>query len=391
MRPFLLLTVCLLLTSAAFSVAGTDTMKVINWNIEWFGKGSFSKVSTQTQKVKILMQAMDADVYALTEIVSVDSLESVTNALGPDFSWYVSSYGSFAASPASPDYAGAQKLAFIYRRSRVKVNSRRPFLKSSASAYYSFASGRFPFLVQTEIRGADSSWHPLSFIIIHAKAMSDETSCNRRTNGAHELKDSLDLYFPDENFLLLGDFNDDLDESICSGAGHSNYEVFVTDTARYAALTLPLSLAGVSSIAGFSSFLDHVIASNELAQYYVPGSATSLKNFVTALVPDYVSQVSDHYPTLTKYILKDEAGTVVTASQQSFALRLFPNPAQGQLTVQTPVSCFFQIMAPDGRRMQNGELPAGGNTLDLKSMQAGIYYLIAWNEQGRVARQFVLL
>lgn len=373
------------------AAAQSDTFKVINWNIEWFGKGSKSHVSAQTEKVKLLMQEMNADVYALTEIVNVDSLESVVSSLGGDFGWYVSSYGSFAPAPASPDYAGAQKLAFVYRKSKVQVTERRPFMKSSSSAYNSFASGRFPFYVAAEVKGADDNWHPVKFLIIHAKAMSDNSSCNRRSNGAKELKDSLDLYFPHDNFLILGDFNDDLDVSICTGDPISNYQNFVSDTARYQALTLPLSLAGVSSISGYPSFLDHVIASNEMAAYYVPGSATSLKSYVTGLAPDYVSKVSDHYPTSTLFVLDDhDHSTLAALTPGAPVCQLFPNPAQGQVTVSVAQQAKFQFRNTQGEVLSSGGLKPGRNSLSLTGTAPGIYWLMVWNEQGKSVQKLVV-
>jgi len=377
-------------------MAGTapDTLKVINWNLEWFGKGSPHNAATQAQKVRQLMLAMNADVYALVEVVNVDTLESVVSGLGPDYGWYVSTFGSFAASPASPDYNGAQKLAIVYRKSKVNIGTRRAFLKTSSNAYYYFSSGRFPYLVETEIKGADSLWYPVTFVIVHAKAMSDAVSCNRRTYGAKEMKDSLDLYYPEANFLVLGDFNDDLDTSICSGSGSSNYTAFVNDPARYNPLTLPASELGVNSISGYGSFLDHVIASNEMAAYYVPGSATVLQSFVKDLVPSYTSQVSDHYPVQTQYLLRQETtgigGIFAATGPAGFSLQAFPNPAHGALTITTAQACLYQLVAPNGQVLQSGQLIAGSNQVNVSRVAPGLYWLMAWNEKGKVIRQLVV-
>jgi hypothetical protein len=45
------------------------------------------------------------------------------------------------------------------------------------------------------------------------------------------LKDSLDVEFPNANVMLLGDFNDDVDQSVAGNP--SSYQKMVEDTARY--------------------------------------------------------------------------------------------------------------------------------------------------------------
>jgi hypothetical protein len=45
------------------------------------------------------------------------------------------------------------------------------------------------------------------------------------------LKDSLDVEFPNANVMLLGDFNDDVDQSVIGNP--SSYQKMVEDTARY--------------------------------------------------------------------------------------------------------------------------------------------------------------
>jgi hypothetical protein len=46
------------------------------------------------------------------------------------------------------------------------------------------------------------------------------------------LKDSLDVNYPDANIILLGDYNDDVDQSVIAG-NPSSYQKLVEDTARY--------------------------------------------------------------------------------------------------------------------------------------------------------------
>lgn len=368
-RLFLLL---VMLFSSVIHASNPDTITVVNWNLEWFADGSTHDPAFQTNGVRRLMDSLDADIYALEEVVNTDSLDAIVTGLGSDFSYYVSAFGSFASSPADPDYTSAQKLAFVYRKSKVQVLDRRAFLKGSPTSYYEFASGRYPFLVETLLRGKDSVWQPVTFIVLHAKADGDNSSCNRRSDGAQEIKDSLDAFYPDKKFLLLGDFNDDLDVSICSAAA-SNYKMFVNDSAHYKALTLPLSLAGINSIYGYESFLDHVVVSDEMYPYYVAGSAHSLHTYVTDIIPSYSYDISDHFPTITKYVLEESATFVEHVNTAAYVAS--NNPVSETLCIyaNAPVSC--SLINDLGLLVWTKEIQTGSQRIDVSALPSGIYFL----------------
>ncbi|MBS1629743.1 MAG: T9SS type A sorting domain-containing protein [Bacteroidetes bacterium] len=366
--------------------SSADTFQVINWNIEYFGDPGHHNPATQTADVRSLMMAMDADVYALCEIVDRDSLAAIVRSLPGGYDFVISSFGSFAPDPGSPEYASAQKLALVYRRSRLRNPRPRALLGNSQPAYYNFSSGRFPFEVDVELLCRDSVWRPFSFIVLHAKAMTDGSSCSRRIAGCHELKDTLDRYFPSQAFLLLGDFNDDLDVSNCLSATESNYAYMIDDSNHYVALTLPLSRTGAASTAGYNSMIDHVVASDEMARNYVPGSAEILKNMVKALIPPYSNDVSDHYPVRTKYLLDWGPTSVPATTQISASLTVFPNPAHDQIGFSSALTGegIVRIYELNGRLMMQQKIRAG-ETLSIRSLAPGSY-LIRLAQAGVVTR-----
>ena len=53
-------------------------------------------------------------------------------------------------------------------------------------------------------------------IVLHAKAMSDMDSWQRRVDASRALKTYLDGTWPSAKVLVIGDFNDDVDVSISS-------------------------------------------------------------------------------------------------------------------------------------------------------------------------------
>lgn len=362
-----------------------DTLDVVNWNLEWFADGDTHDATRQVQKTQQLMNIIDADVYALCEIVNTDSLQNMVARLNGDYGYIVSQFGSFAYDPGSPDYATAQKLALVYRKSVVRNATGRPLLRSSQNAYYNFSSGRFPFLVQAEVKGRDGDWKPVSFIVLHAKAYSDYSSCQRRLWGANEMKDTLDTYFSNARFLIAGDFNDDLNGTICGPGNNSTYINIVkdsTDNNSYHSPTLPLSLSGEYSIEGFSNLIDHVVASNEMYRYYLPGSARSLRTSVQSWVDDYENDVSDHYPILSRYVL-DDATTAAEHIAAEAGFRIFPNPAREQLCISWKGASHitYVVQGLDGRTWKSGILARPGS-IPLGALAAGMYLLRCGMEDG---------
>jgi hypothetical protein len=375
------------LTSANVSASAGDTLRVVNWNIEYFGDPSHHTPSIQVAGVRTLMSTINADLYAICEVVDVDSFAAVVNSLPGNYGYLVSPFGSFASSPSSSGYKSAQKLGFVYRKSLVRNPSGRAMMSSSSSAYYNFSSGRFPYQVDAEVLGKDSVWHPITFIILHAKAYTDDASCSRRVDGCRELKDTLDRYFAATTFLLLGDYNDDFDITNCSSAfTGSNYAVMVNDSAHYKALTLPISKAGAFSIDGYSSLIDHVIASNEMAPYYVPGSAEVLRTLVKSTVSNYDNNVSDHFPVQTRYVLNGLPATSVSGIKHKTELLIYPNPAKDVLHISNsqPIWTGCMIYDLSGRLLHKETLPANG-ILDVHALSNGVYLLQAIDGQGNVA------
>jgi len=375
------LVLCLFQGPLLFAQAPSlDTLNIVNWNIQYFGDASHhSNVSLQVNGVRNMMNAMNADIYAFCEVVNIDSFASVINSLPGDYGYLVAGFGSFANSPSSSGYASAQKLAIAYRKDRVRNLAGRAFMSSSSSAYSNFSSGRFPFLVTAEVLGKDQAWHSLHFLILHAKAYSDATSCQRRIDGCAELKDSLDHYYSQKPFLLLGDYNDDLDTSICAGATESNYALLLHDSLNYKPETLDISMAGAFSIDGYTSLIDHVIASPAMYSYYLPGSAKSLRNLSKQVDPAYDSHISDHFPVLTRYML-DHALPNAVSSPVFPNISLYPNPVNGSLYVSGINWERALVMDLNGNRIKSVSILSGPQ-IDLDFLKAGTYFIQFFNHE----------
>ncbi|MBO9150602.1 T9SS-dependent choice-of-anchor J family protein [Chitinophaga sp. GCM10012297] len=298
------------------SLSGTSlrSLKVVNWNMEWFGHPQFGPTNEalqQTNALKVL-KSLDADIYALVEVVDTVRLKAIVDSM-PGYRYTVSDFGSRVDSITSPQYDSAQKLAFVYREDLVKNLRTYGVLRKNASAdaYFNWSSGRFPYLMEAMVNlNGDSA--RIHFIVIHAKANTGDgpadyiESWHRRRNGAKELKDTLDAHFAYKNVLVLGDFNDDFDRTITAQMAPdttTSYIDFKLDSLDYIPLTYALSLAKQRSTASFADMIDHAMGTNEMQYAYLPGSARVVRS-VESLIPSYSNFTSDHFPILSRYDLR---------------------------------------------------------------------------------------
>jgi hypothetical protein len=195
-----------------------------------------------------------------------------------------------------------------------------------------FSSGRLPYLVkiETNIGGIKKE---INLIDLHARANSgsDISRYNMRKYDAELLKDSLDVEFPNANFMILGDFNDDVKASVIAG-NPSSYQKIVEDTSHYNPLTLEISKAGAYSFLSSGGFLDHIVISNELTDQYIANSIAVYdpRNDIS----NYTNTTSDHGPVIARFELKkDVLSTVDFGTNKDYFVQAYPNPATDVLNV----------------------------------------------------------
>lgn len=332
------------------SINPAGTLEVVNWNVEWFGSPLQDPKNDelQQQNVTTVFNNLKADIFALVEVVNEDRLKTVVASM-PGYDYVIGNYGShtnpFASSP-SP-VGEAQKLAFVYNTSVIKKLSARPLLSKGLNTredlsnpnYNDWASGRFPFLMEAEVT-LSCVTQKVNFVLVHAKANTSptNTSYDRRAAGARALHDSLQLLFPNDNLVMLGDFNDDLDVSITAGKTTTSWSSFTTDGASYTALTLPLSLAGKRSTVSHDNVIDHVVVSNEMEPYYMDQTAT-VRTDVTGMVSNYGNTTSDHYPVFTRYRFAEPVAPVVSVCPAAQAFCVNSNGTYTIPAFEATASC----------------------------------------------------
>lgn len=366
-----------------------DTLKVVNWNIEWFG-GSLGPAndSLQEENVKKVLKNINADIYGLSEVVSTARMQNVVNQM-PGYALYV---GDFCSNYTN--CTNAQKLAFIYRTSVIQPIRTYAVLKQggSDSAYYNWSSGRFPYLLDADVK-MNGVTQRVQFIVIHAKANTSDyvVSYNRRKAGAKELHDTLAVQYSSSNWIVLGDYNDDLDKTITTQLLPDTTTSFISfkNDPTFKLVSLPLSLAGIPSTASYKDIIDHVTISDDMHRFYVPNSARVLKDEALAWISDFSNTTSDHYPVITRYVLSNAAPVAVATPavivkrerpEETSSYRIHSLPGQLQIVPGTgdhmPIEAVLfnlngqRLMAVNGRdiiRMATSNYAPGVYILQIRS------------------------
>jgi hypothetical protein len=313
----------------------TETFDIVSYNLEFFGSDvkNTSNVefgptddALQIDNVAKVMNKLNADVYVVQEVSddpSLDILIQKLNINGKTFDKTISPVWSYSFNPADPNFP-PQKLVVLYNTQTTKVKKTRVMFSELYNNVRSgnttltnypggngasfFSSGRLPYMVEieTNIAGVKKN---INIIDLHARANSgtDISKYNMRKYDVEFLKDSLDAHYPDTDFMILGDYNDDVKASVIAG-NPSSYQKLVEDTARYNALTLDISRAGVYSFLSSGGFLDHIITSNELTDEYVPNSIAVYDPRTD--ISNYVNTTSDHGPVIARFEFKKSEQTI---------------------------------------------------------------------------------
>jgi endonuclease/exonuclease/phosphatase family metal-dependent hydrolase len=258
---------------------GTDsTFEVVSWNIEWFPKNG----QVTADSVKIIIQSLAADVYALQEIDDTTLLKQV-----------VSTIPGYACHFKFSHYGG---LAYVYNTNTVQVNAKYEIYTSQP---YWNAFPRSPQVLELTFNNED-------YVIIdnHLKCCGDgvldlnDTSDeeNRRLRAVNLLKTYIDSIFSNDKVIVVGDWNDILTDPTSNNVFNS----FLNDS-DYLFVDFPVALGSSAnfSFPTWPSHLDHILISDELfADFSKPNSELSCIR-----IDDYMSSwsaydynISDHRP-----------------------------------------------------------------------------------------------
>ena len=395
--PFILLCLSLYNSNTARSQSTAGTLDVVSWNMEWFGYPSSgpSNEDLQEANAKKILRYLNADLYGMVEVVDSTRFRRLVDSLGnTEYGFFISPFCSNNTTGTGNGWLSGQKLGFIYRKSIFTNVRTRGLLRTSSSAYTNWASGRFPYMFSATAT-INSVSKDINFIVIHGKAGSTATDYDRRKAGAQELKDTLDAQFANTINIIIGDYNDALNTTISTGSGpESSFQPIIadsTDADHYKSITLPLGVAGQSSMINFPNVVDNHVISNELTQYYVLSSA-KVRTDITAVVPDYITahNTSDHYPVFSQYSLEGLITGIPVVSPATFGIQVNPNPFGSTLrltAIKTLTNVQVRLLNMQGQVITTktiGFMSAGTTyTPDFPGLSRGIYFLQVETKQQR--------
>ena len=269
------------------------TLDVATWNLLYFGAANQGPDDEPLQmaRVRDVILGTDADLWSVQEVTDADAFAALLDRL-PGYRGFLASDAS--VSGGSGAYSrGELKVGLIYKSSVAEVAGARVIL---TDLDYEFA-GRPPLEVQLRVTLGGAS-RDVVLIVLHAKAIADETSWERRMAAGEGLREYLDATWPDRAVLVPGDWNDDVDESITRGRD-TPYRVFVDAAPEWVFPTASLSAARARSMPRYTEVIDHILASDEAMAWYEEGSAMVYQ--VDEFIDAYLDTTSDHLPVMARF------------------------------------------------------------------------------------------
>jgi hypothetical protein len=252
--------------------ATPDAFRVMTWNVEWFGDPSHGPRDESRQEAGVaeLVGRWRPALLALQEVSDDAALARVAARLG--------GFDVVAASTPGP-----QRLALLYLRARFEV------LAAEELAGVEDA-GRPPLRVTVRDHVQEAN---LDVIVLHAKAGREASDWHRRHGLARALGAMLTRESTDAQRIVLGDFNDRLDGSIAPGFATPFGPLL---DAGHVAPTASLDAASGGASTPWGATVDHVVVSTALAYALQPGSAEIVRDDALHYAPEFLTQVSDHFP-----------------------------------------------------------------------------------------------
>ena len=260
------------------SIDSDATISIVTWNIE-----NFPQQGTRTtDRVELILDSLNADFYCLQEIQDKGALEDIVDKLD-QYSVIISDETSF------------MHLAIVY-----KQDSFLPIFSESlfTSNDYNFA-GRPPLLV-TFLYEYEGREQTLNLIDVHMKCCND--GVERRHQASILLNDYLStkMAWGDSNFVIPGDWNDDIYDA--DNSGQYSFEAFLADDDNFRFVTDSLAATRSSrnaSYPSYGSFIDNILISRSLFDEQRHSSISTIR--LDEVFGDYSSVVSDHRPVVWSF------------------------------------------------------------------------------------------
>ena len=294
------------ITYALVSPRGTEeTFDIATWNVREFPRQGQRTIDT----LAILIQDLQLDLIAMEEITDTLAFQDLVSQLD---GW---------AGLYSPDNnpLGLLKTGILYRTDQITVVSWEPIFWNN---WYEFPRPPIRLTIEANLPTGTFSFY---LIVMHLKALSDQESQERRRQAVLLLKEYLDQlvpYLPDQDWLVVGDWNDELTDSEANNV----FWPLLQDSTNYHFLTLPLAGNPYwASYPYYNSLIDHLMATTDaLGEYGENGETITLR--LDDEYGRYSTVISDHRPVMARFTDLQTGIDGPTPLPSDFGLTSYPNP-----------------------------------------------------------------
>jgi exonuclease III len=256
-----------IITSGNSIQFGTEsTLDIVTWNIEHFPKNNLT-VSYLAE----LINSMNVDIIAMQEIWGDGASVSFENLKTKLDGW--------DGSRKSSGLAYLYKTELIFNRLS-EIEELNDILRT-------------PYLLSINIDGEN-----IFIINNHLRANYNDGNWDEdeRKEALGKLEEYINQFLPEENVILLGDLNDELNDSM------NVFQNFINDSTNYKFVDMDLAYGSKAnwSYPGWPSHLDHILITNELFdEFDNEGSSVQtirLEEYFDNGWIDYEKYISDHRP-----------------------------------------------------------------------------------------------
>ncbi len=267
------------------TIGSDTTLDIATWNIENFPKQSGKTVDY----IQALTDTMDVDIIALQEIGDGEYFNSLVSQL--------SGWNGFRQD----DSWG---LAYLYKSS-IEVRSIKEI-----SQLDDYNLTRTPLMMEFSWAG-----ERIYLINNHYKCCGDGIIQNvyndeeyRRQQSCILTKNYIDSNLTNENVLLVGDLNDELNDP----DNHNVFINFINDSENYLFVDEDIAYGSEAnwSYPGWPSHLDHILITNELFDNFNKQDAlvmtVKIEEVLTGGWTEYEKYVSDHRPVVVRLVFQND-------------------------------------------------------------------------------------
>ena len=256
-----------IITSGNSIQFGTEsTLDIVTWNIEHFPKNNLT-VSYLAE----LINSMNVDIIAMQEIWGDGASDSFENLKTKLDGW--------DGSRKSSGLAYLYKTELIFNRLS-EIEELNDILRT-------------PYLLSINIDGEN-----IFIINNHLRANYNDGNWDEdeRKEALGKLEEYINQFLPEENVILLGDLNDELNDSM------NVFQNFINDSTNYKFVDMDLAYGSKAnwSYLGWPSHLDHILITNELFdEFDNEGSSVQtirLEEYFDNGWTEYENYISDHRP-----------------------------------------------------------------------------------------------